>query len=453
MMRVIIFFLIVSFESFSQSVTLGKVNEIQKIHFLKENNQLYLFEKDSLAIINLDNFERISKEKIEFPIERFFSLYEITSVKSEIYFIELHGGTVYELRGRDLIRIDKSYTHRMQGGSTIFVHDDTIYRYGGYGFWSMRNLFTFFDLTTSEWSVVSPKGSTELPRGSQFTTVKRFNDDLFLFGGLSLNPFEPLEWEVYKEVWKFDLQNGSWNMLGDTKIDFNSYMFNFSYGTNHVFYGRDDDKMILVDALNNKVKWFKKKNFHYGLNNRFKSFYSDKVFYCVINSYNDDSLTLLKRDEDDFFGELISEDKLYYNNENIYYSIVIFLLVLVFVLVYIQIDKFKKNRNKIKVEDDSIVYKSKILNFDKKCIRIITLLLNSEKEVFSREIMKITENPSLNYGHNTRVMNKTIEEINFKLRSILDCKEDLITFKKSETDKRIKVYSIDKTNFFLKRTF
>jgi hypothetical protein len=47
-------------------------------------------------------------------------------------------------------------------------------------------------------------------------------------------------------------------------------------------------------------------------------------------------------------------------------------------------------------------------------------------------------------------MNTLLDEINFKLREILQIEKNLISYKKSDLDKRIKVYSIDKSHFFLK---
>ena len=119
-------------------------------------------------------------------------------------------------------------------------------------------------------------------------------------------------------------------------------------------------------------------------------------------------------------------------------------------IVIFKLLNWYKKRNRIIIVNGHLVYKRRILNFDDKSSQIIYLLLKSKKEVRSKDIMDITENEELNYGHNTRVMNLIINEINFKLKEILNIKEDLISFKKSDLDKRIKVYSINKEYFFIK---
>ena len=96
-------------------------------------------------------------------------------------------------------------------------------------------------------------------------------------------------------------------------------------------------------VVNNSLKTFKKKTFQYGMNT-FKSFYINEIFYCILTPYNSNSVTLTKRFEDDFFGELIKEEQFYYNNEKVYYSIGFFLLILSLVYLYFRIKKWNLKR-------------------------------------------------------------------------------------------------------------
>ena len=450
-MKQLLFILfIISLNTFSQSIDIGNKDNIMKTHFVEENKELFVFYKDSISIIDIQNSNKISKKFINYPIDDFITKFEIISIHSEIYFLELHGGKVYKLDVDEFSRLDKSYTHRMQMGSSSFVHHDTIFKFGGYGFWSIRNFFTYFDIKTSEWDVLSPSGSKSLPKGSQYSTIKIFEDNFYIYGGLTLNQFEPKEYILNNEVWEFNNKNKSWKLLGHSDVDLNTFKYTFPYNEKQVFYNQDDDNIYLVDVVNNSLKTFKKKTFQYGMNTSFKSFYIDGIFYCIISSYNSGSVTLTQRYEDDFFGELIKEEQFYYNNEKVYYSIGFFLLILSLVYLYFRINKWNLKRNRVIIENGHLIFSRKTLNFDEKSIRIINLLLKSEQDIPSKDIMNIVENPNLNYGHNTRVMNGFIEEINLKLKSILRIEKDLITSKKSDLDKRIKVYSIDKTYFFIK---
>jgi hypothetical protein len=69
--------------------------------------------------------------------------YELMVKKSGIFFISNNSGIVYKIKDDSLTRIDKSLDNRLLADSYIFSHNDTIFRYGGYGFWSQRNFMIF----------------------------------------------------------------------------------------------------------------------------------------------------------------------------------------------------------------------------------------------------------------------------------------------------------------------
>ena len=171
MKQLVLLFLILSVKSFSQSIEIGHVSDIKRTFFIGEKEELYVFDTDSLYVFNIENLTKISQKSIDYPFEDFIIKYFPVSIHSDIYFIEHHGGKVYKLSDFNFERIDNSFTHRMQMSSTIFSHNDIIYRYGGYGFWSMRDFFTFFDYKTDEWGIIPPSGSKVKPSGTQSSII------------------------------------------------------------------------------------------------------------------------------------------------------------------------------------------------------------------------------------------------------------------------------------------
>lgn len=97
-----------------------------------------------------------------------------------------------------------------------------------------------------------------------------------------------------------------------------------------------------------------------------------------------------------------------------------------------------------------MIYKNVIHPFDSKEIEILKLLLKTDDLVQSSQIMDIVENKTLHYAHNIKVKNLLMDNLNFKLKSVLSTEKDIITSQKSKEDKRIKIYYIDKTYFFVK---
>lgn len=125
---------------------------------------------------------------------------------------------------------------------------------------------------------------------------------------------------------------------------------------------------------------------------------------------------------------------------------------LLWIFLLIPIFGFIKRRNKnqnfhlpdvLKVEGEAVIYGGKRIEISDKESAILALLLKQE-EVDSGIILDIVENPEHNYSHNIRVRNQVMEDLNFRLKTILNSKKDLISNYKSKTDKRFKVYKLEK---------
>ena len=137
-------FLIVTLNSFSQKIDIGKYSQINKSVVDYQKKELYVFQKDSLIIVDLKNNKKVSKLKIFYTQDENSLGYPIC-INSKIYFVHLQGGIVCILKDNQIVRIDNSFNHKMQINSFIFQHKNKLYKYGGYGFWSERNFFTEFN--------------------------------------------------------------------------------------------------------------------------------------------------------------------------------------------------------------------------------------------------------------------------------------------------------------------
>lgn len=448
MKQLFILLFIISLNSFSQSMDLGKEIDFKKAFFVPENKELYYFYADSLLVIDFTKFKEI--RKVKFSQSEIIQSLFFLSYQGSIYGVSGSGGMVYRFSDSIFKRIDRSFEHKMQYGSNIFVYNNTIYRYGGYGFWSMRNFFIYFDMKTLEWEVVPASGSKVLPEGSNASVLKVDGDQFYIFGGEIANKFNPNQFLANDAVWKFDFKEKSWELLGRNDYDWKNFTTTFPFKDKQVFTTKQMQNLHVVDVVNNKVQVFQKTSSQYFLFQGSETVFLDGVFYFLIRRNAERSMQLISRNEDEFFGKLLYEEPLYGNRRKMQYGFLALFVVLVSGFSYVKINRWRLKKNRIILEKDHILYKGKPLPFEKKSIVMIDLLLNSKNEVISRDILELVENKNLNYGHNTRVMNSLIEETNFKLKSVLGIENDLITYQKSDLDKRIKVYSIDKSYFFIK---
>ncbi|MET7028697.1 Kelch repeat-containing protein [Sediminicola luteus] len=452
MKQLFFLWLLACFTSHSQTIDIGNFYP-QKIALLKEStSELFLFQPDSVSIIDLRNPEKTNKIPIQVPFQSFVYDFQPISYNSKIYFIEYHGGRVFQYRDSKFIRKDNSFTHKMQINSTVFVHQNSIYKYGGYGFWSHRNFFTFYDEITSEWQMIAPANSKILPEGTQYSWVTNVEDDIYIFGGIAMDRYNPEQFYPYNKVHRFNTEEASWQELGDSKMDLSQFNKSIPFGNKHIFLDNNDDYMYEVDILNNTLKTYnklplQKSSLVFGLG----SFYFDGSFYCFIwNPRINGAVQLSIVPEDEFFGKLIREEDFYTNNTVSSSVILGMISALVICLLFYWARRWYMGRNKIKVTLKGLSYKNKAVDIDDKSIATINLLLRSKTEVNSKEIMDLVENKNLNFAHNTKIKNKLIEEINFKLRTVLGIKTDPITFQKSKIDKRIKTYTIERRYFLIR---
>ena len=144
-MRLLFLLVFISLNAFSQKIELGDMTHYQNssLDLLRQEFNVYLDNK--ILTIDLYNFEKRIKPVIldkSLPAGPKYLSLQLLQVQNSIYFIHGSGGLVYTLANDTLIRIDNSFDHGMQYGSPVFEHEGTIFKYGGYGFWSMRDFFT-----------------------------------------------------------------------------------------------------------------------------------------------------------------------------------------------------------------------------------------------------------------------------------------------------------------------
>ena len=112
---------------------------------------------------------------------------------------------VWELTNDSIKRTDNSFNHRMTYQSDIFVKNDTIFKFGGYGFWSARNFFTYFSNTTKEWEFYNINKKSYLPPGLSNFNSTLVGDSYFVSRGSSIDSHNGTERIENNDVWKFDL--------------------------------------------------------------------------------------------------------------------------------------------------------------------------------------------------------------------------------------------------------
>jgi len=436
--------------SFSQSVYIGKYDEISQTSLDSANNAIYVFFKDYYKKIDLETFEIDSVKFVVDPQFEFMGSKPVL-VNSTYHFVHGHGGIVYALLNDTIKRIDNSFNHKMQISSNIFVYDDKILRYGGYGFWSARNFFTYFDTDLLEWEALSQVNSKEVPKGTFDGLYILDNDEAYFFNGKSVDDFNKTERYFNNEVWKYNLKLNKWSYLGTSElIDLTNLMYPISYKKSLLVLHAN--AISTIDLSNNKLTKFKHGKYSQNLTGSLHSYFLKDRFYIFTYKANSNTNNIYLRSasENQFFGAMISEKPFYSNNNFLKgsFSLVAGIL-LVALLANVGFKQLKK-RKKIVLLENGLRYQNKFVEFDQKAMEIIKLLV-LESEVSSHEILSIVEEKQYSAAHNERIKVQKLDEINLKIKTLLSFSGDIVQSKKSETDKRIRQYFISQNLFFLSK--
>ena len=447
-MRLFFFTVFIGLNVFSQKIYLGDITGYQNSSLDTLRQEFHVYLDDRILTIDLFNFEKRSRPialdkglSQEFP---YFVLPEIW-VQNEVHFLYPSGGLVYRIENDTIKRIDHSFDHNMQYGTSVFEHEGTIFKYGGYGFWSDRDFFTYYDKTLMEWEVYHPIKSEIIPKGRYGHYYIKDHDKFHVFGGTRTDPDNRRKKIDYNEAWSFDFKNKEWLFLG-THDKITEPFMRVPYQNKLLLLKTNG--MTVIDIDSNTRAVYEHSPISAQITENHKVIYHNAKFYLLITNTTGSYLNII--DEAEFFGETIEQSNFYKNQAYwLKRGGIFFLVMLIIILIFWLIKKNFVSRNKIKLLDNGLRYHLKFTEFDQESMAIIRLLLN-EEEVSSSKILQIVEKPQYSPAHNERIKVQKIKDINIKISALLRSNEDMITSFKSSQDRRIRLYKIHRENFDVK---
>lgn len=445
-MRLLFLALFLGFYGFSQKISIKYNSNIEQFALDSTNNRILFFYPNYYKILNLKSFKL---DSLALYYEKGISLKDFKTIiiKGVPFFISRGSGFVYTLKNDSIKRIDNSYNHKMQYGSQLFVQNDTIFRYGGYGFWSVRDFFIYYDKDHSkEWEIPQYFHPKTIPEGTFYGNHIQTKKAIYFFYGHKVDKYNRLISNIdNNDVWKFNLKEKEWHYLGITNKKLNSEnQTSIPYGNKLILL--KDKKIVLIDVLKNKFTKYSTTALSNKLINIQSPIFYRHKFYGFLRFNNKTAFGVIN--EGDFFGVKLTEQYFYYNYTwwiKIFFLVIISPLLLFFgfkklIIVY-------KKLGKIVLLENGLKHKNQLIEFDIDSMQILNLLL-SEKEVLSNSILKIVEKSQFSPAHNERIKVQKINEINIKVQTLLHINEDVITSIKSANDRRIRIYKIEKKFFF-----
>ena len=415
---------------------------------------------DSVAILDLsggvldgfrvDGLSKLGKEYL--PVV----------VKGQLWMVHINGGIVHRIDRKGLHRLDRSFEHRMQAGSLIFVHQDTLFRHGGYGFWSTREHLTYFNEASYEWELRKLSIRSEPPPGLFAHRAIWDGRQYIVFFGIRIDPVEALTLKPNLHVWSFNPETREWHRMGTVNArlpeEFNAED-SFALGDRMIVFA-PEMKARIFDAKELTIHSFELSPAFLSMvrNAWIRPFFHDGQFYFYRTVTPHSNEFRLDAAELEFCR--IPLDKLFIREIGTAPMIKSFwhefrngawllsggvLVIGMFFLIRNRNRKPKTGR--MTMEGDTIRVGRQRTSLSTQEAAIIRLLLTATEDVTTNSILEITGNPNQDPTHNLRVKNQIIDHLNYEMSRLLGTQENMIYSEKSPADRRIKRYLIRKEYF------
>ena len=399
----------------------------------------YLLVDEDIVIVNANDrlIYRSLKENTIDTLEVFdgfeSKISRLVTSLNKPYVVSKSGGGVWSVDKSGLKRIDNSYNHKMTFGSNVFVHRDTIFKFGGYGYWSNRNFLTFFSTTTNEWEYYPINPDSYLPPAVSGARGVYHDGQFYFDGGTTLDPHDGIAEMPSKYVWRFNFSEKSWYNLGVSNFQVSKYAESADIGHGRVLVRKSNDQSIgdsfVLDYVNNSISLIDPISPYIRINNQLVG--NDSIYNFKKNVLFGVSLA-------DLTANKLSEKNLYLDSDSLFNNLTrVVGITLTFILI-ILIYFYRKNRNRPRLADTGIVVNREHYSLNPNELIILNLLLYN-KNVTSKTIADKIRDPKLSAAQNNKIKLDLIASTDKKVSSAIGIKRFIHT-RKSVKDKREIIY-------------
>ena len=290
-----------------QSVkTISTINET-------ESALLDILYKDTVNPLQI----KLEGEVFKFGINPFTnSTISLLKNKKEIYIQPLGTGKLYQVKKEEkgkyhLERIDSTYFNGANFNAINFFMNDTLFQYGGDGYWHIRGYLTYFSYKTHEWELYNANRlviAFEDGNNNLVYNIDRKKRNLYLSNSFSQVDFPAsLNVESIDSVYQYNTQSRIWTTLGKTNPLLKAIIETkgaLHYQMNEYSIIQNKLELIWADFENNTFGKFKER-----ANGEFKenwlSIYLNNTKYNSLQFFLGNTFYLIKID---------AENKLTYNS-------------------------------------------------------------------------------------------------------------------------------------------
>ena len=278
-----------------------------------ESALLDIISKDTVNPLNI----KLNGDVFKFGITPFTnSTISLLKNKKEIYIQPLGTGKLYQVKKEKegkfhIERIDSTYFNGANFNAINFFMNDTLFQYGGDGYWHIRGYLTYFSYKTHEWELYNANRlviAFEDGNNNLVYNIDRKKRNLYLSNSFLQVDFPAsLNVESIDSVYQYNTQSRIWTTLGKTNPLLKEIIETkgaLHYQLNEYSIIQNKLELIWADFENNTFGKFKER-----ANSEFKenwlSIYLNNTKYNSLQFFLGNTFYLIKID---------AENKLTYNS-------------------------------------------------------------------------------------------------------------------------------------------
>lgn len=395
------------------------------------DNFIYNYSKQRFEIwVNDTIYEfDLNKNLIDKYKNQLYSKNDISSIRT-IYghkkelLVKNGSGNIFKNENR----IDNSNINSFFTNSISFEHNDTIFKLGGYGYWTKFKGIVFFDKIQKTWESYQLSNIDKNYTGILSPMFSKVEDNQYIiFGGKTFNEKNPLNEKVNREIYHLDMSKKEIVKHGNSKLIFKGKQI---YSKNIII---NKTGLTVLDwkkneYFNYKNTWAHKVNLNYNIyliNNQFYFIEKRNQSYLLSSFPNE-----------------IQNFKISYKGKIIDNDLSNFLILLLIVLVLFLLIPNIKKYNTIIIGKDKLSYRFKKISTSKEQNEILFELIRSQK-ITTNQIHKIINTTELHPNHIYRLIPQIMLDIEKSIKILTNSDQPVFSISKNKMDRRIKEYRLN----------
>ena len=436
--KILLLLVIITSNSISSQFSI-EINNDLLTYYDKKSNAVKVLKKDSILSIDLNSKSLIrSYLNIDESLNLDYGKELIhIELNGENYFLQSGNGRVYTIKDNRLERLDKSSIDNSFFDSSIFTYNGKIFRFGGYGYWTIYNKLIYFDITTKEWELFMSENIASNGTISAFAHL--YQNKLYLIGGMIYSEDSPNTQIFSNSIMSFDFEKNLWdsNFKFDNDISIKKIKADEEEALVIVLKSSSKDRVIKsLNFKENKEYTYQSSPFlpSIDISKDFFESNNNLVFYTTFGDRSE--LNIIPSNY--LLTGKVHTGKILRKNYLTYYIVIGFILL---IIIFLRLFYIKRTETLI-INQNGIMIKNKFAELDPLSIKLIDNI-QSKGKLSTSQLNEIIFNSSLSRASNYSRKNKLLDNINSKFKLISGSNDLLINKEKSKFDLRMEVYKLN----------